>query len=45
MDIAKKGNKKVKIIINGDEIKQVKQFRYLGSVVQNAASTESSDLH
>jgi len=26
MVMAKKGNKKVKIIINGDEIKQIKQF-------------------
>jgi len=33
MLIAKKGNRKVKIIINGDEIEQVKQFRYLGSVI------------
>jgi len=30
--LAKKGNKKVKIIINGHEIEQVNQFRYLGSV-------------
>jgi len=28
-----KGNKRVKIIINGDETEQVKQFRYLGSVI------------
>jgi len=26
MVIAKKGNEKVKIVINGDEIEQVKQF-------------------
>jgi len=32
MAIAKNGNKKVKITINGNEIEQVKQFRYLGSV-------------
>ena len=33
MVISKKGNKKLKIVINGDEIEQVKQFRYLGSVL------------
>ena len=33
MVISKKGNKKVKIVINADEIEQVKQFRYQGSVI------------
>jgi len=33
MAIEKKGKKKVKITINGNEIEQVKQFRYLGSVI------------
>ena len=31
--ISKKGNEKVKIVISRDEIEQVKQFRYLGSVI------------
>jgi len=30
---ANKGNNKVKEIINGDEIEQVKQFQYLASVI------------
>jgi len=35
MVIAKKGNKKVKkIILNGDEIEQVKQFPHLRSVIK-----------
>jgi len=33
MAIAKKGKQKVKITINGNEIEQVKQFPYLGSVI------------
>ena len=33
MVISKKGNKIVKILINGEEIEQVQQFRYLGSVL------------
>jgi len=33
MAIVKKGKKKVKITINGNEREQVKQFRYLGSVI------------
>ena len=33
MVISKKGNKKLKIVINGDEIERVKQFHYLGSVL------------
>jgi len=33
MAIAKKVKKKVKITISGIEIEQVKQFRYLGSVI------------
>jgi len=33
MAIAKKGKKKVKITINGNEIEQVRQFQFLGSVI------------
>jgi len=32
-DLTKKGKKKVKITINGNEIEQVKQFRHLGSAI------------
>jgi len=40
MAIAKKGKRKVKITINENEIEQVKQYRYTGSVITENGQCE-----